>query len=380
MAHDTSWPSLRDYLTAMQRPADSLLGQRLARFVPLREPDGSVLPVQGQSAYVFYGHLDGVPAVLRCFKRPPDEHLRERYLRLARYTTEVDCPYLAEFEWCDGGLYAGGRQTPVLLMEDVGGRSMRQHLAVVRGDEEKIDRLADRWVRLTADLTAGRLAHGDLQQDNIWVGPDDRLRLIDLDAVWAPPLADLPPREVGHPNFQHPERISGGYWGADVDGFSALVVLISIRALAHDPALWDEYHLDENLIFTAEDFTRSMGSPIWFRLASNRDPRVRDLTARLHQLCLAEVATPVRPLPPTPTPDVPTTADVPAPSEIHPPKPHQPGSRPVRPEPPKPPSRPGPGAPGSTGRVRRSRRAWVGPLFLLALVVGAITVIGSLIG
>ncbi|MEV4626785.1 hypothetical protein AB0J90_10920 [Micromonospora sp. NPDC049523] len=401
MSDDNSWPSLRDYLTAMQRPAGSLLGDKPGRFVPLREADDTILPVQGQSAYVFYGHLDGTPTVLRCFKRPPDDDLRERYLRLARYTAEHACPYFADFEWWDGALYAGGRHTPVLLMEDVGGRSIRQHLAIVRGDEEKLDRLADQWCGLTTDLTASALAHGDLQQDNIWIAPDDRLRLIDLDAVWAPPLADLPPREVGHPNFQHPKRISDGYWGSDVDRFSALVVLISIRALARDPGLWDEYHLDENLIFTEEDFTQSMVSPIWFRLASNSDPRVRDLTTQLAELCAAGVAgsasaspvtRPVRKTAPVPPvvarPGSDGTEPGPAqwtspraePVVIKLPKVKPPKTEPVRrPAPKAPVNRPKPSAPVSTVRVRR-KRGWVGPLFLLALVVGVITVVGSLIG
>ncbi|MGW4462545.1 hypothetical protein [Micromonospora sp. NPDC004704] len=406
MSDDTSWPSLRDYLTAMQRPAGSLLGEKPGRFVPLREADDTIMPVQGQSAYVFYGDLDGTPTVLRCFKRPPDEFLRERYLRLARYTAEVGCPYFADFEWWDGGLYAGGRHTPVLLMEDVGGRSIRQHLATVRGDEEKLDKLADQWSGLTTDLTTSGLAHGDLQQDNIWIAPDDRLRLIDLDAVWAPPLADLPPREVGHPNFQHPKRIADGYWGSDVDRFSALVVLISIRALARDPGLWDEYHLDENLIFTEEDFTRSMASPIWFRLASNSDPRVRDLTAQLAELCAAGLAGSASPYqvtrPARSTASVPLVVAQPVPAEpepvpadrtspwaepvvlkppkvkvpkVKPPKVRVPKTEPVR----VPTPRTTPGRSGSTARVRR-KRGWVGPLFLLALVVGVITVIESLIG
>ncbi|GAA4703353.1 hypothetical protein [Phytohabitans rumicis] len=307
MTDNRPWPSLDDYLTALWRPTQSLAG-RLGKFVPVRDADDTVQPVPGQSAYVFYGEIEGEPTVLRCFRRPPAPSLRKRYQRLSRYAKDGGCPAFASFRWWDDGLSAGGQQVPVLSMEDLGGRSLRLHLDEIRTDQERLESLASGWQALTAELSARRLAHGDLQQDNIWIDRDDRLRLVDLDGVWAPPLSDLPPDEYGHENFQHPQRVSSDCWGEDVDRFSALVVLVCIRALIHDPALWDEYHADENLLFRADDLARSMATPLWFRLASNRDAQVRDLTAELHQLCQAAFAT----VSPKSVRTVPTVRTVPA--------------------------------------------------------------------
>jgi serine/threonine protein kinase len=315
MPTGTSWPSEGDYLDALHRPADSLSG-RLGTFVPERGPDDTLVVVSGRSAFVFFGQIEGEPTVLRCFKRPPPPEVRERYHQLRRYLRANKVSALASFRWWDEGLLVGDREVPVLTMEDVGGLSLRRHLAGLLTDPERIGELADRWQELTAELAERRLAHGDLQQDNIWVDRNGRLRLVDLDAVWAPPLAALPPAEYGHPHFQHPQRLSGQCWGEDVDRFSALVVHLSIRALAHDPGLWDEYHNDENLVLTADDFHSSMAGALWFRLASNRDPVVRDLTARLHRFCGASFAE-VSPLSQLPAPDAPPppwTLERPAPA------------------------------------------------------------------
>ena len=107
--------------------------------------------------------------------------------------------------------------------------------------------------------------------------------------MWAPPIAHLPPEEVGQPNFQHPGRIDNAHWGPAVDLFSAVVVHLSLIAVAADPGLWEDHHDGENLVLTAADFRSPMGTPIWYRLAGSRDTRVREVLAVLNQLCCQPV-------------------------------------------------------------------------------------------
>jgi hypothetical protein len=94
-----------------------------------------------------------------------------------------------------------------------------------------------------------------------------------------------PPNEYGHPNYQHINR-SDTDWGPNVDTFSALVIALSLLALASDPSL-ARFMTGENLLFTKPDFEAPGSAEIWRLLAASPDAEVADLAARLHALALA---------------------------------------------------------------------------------------------
>jgi hypothetical protein len=59
--------------------------------------------------------------------------------------------------------------------------------------------------------------------------------------------------ELGLRHFQHPKRSSADF-GADIDRFSFIVIDLSLRALVHNPKLFNKYSNGENIIFTANDY------------------------------------------------------------------------------------------------------------------------------
>jgi hypothetical protein len=217
----------------------------------------------------------------------PVAYGERRYAALHSYLAERPAAPLAAVEWQSNGVSVDGRQWPIVKMEHVDGTSMRQYVSRYLHASADLQVLSDRWHQLAADLRRHEIAHGDLQQDNVRIVDERslRLRLIDLDEVWAPPLASMPPRECGHRHFQHPERLRTGHWDAAVDTFSALVIYVSLRALAADPSLWEKYHNDENLILADLDFENSGRTPIWSQLAASRDLEVRRLAVILEQFC-----------------------------------------------------------------------------------------------
>ena len=82
-----------------------------------------------------------------------------------------------------------------------------------------------------------RIVHGDLQHGNVLLVPEDReghlrLRLVDYDGLTVPGLEASPSGELGHPNYQHPQRRSEGDGGAEADRFAHLVIYTGLRALA----------------------------------------------------------------------------------------------------------------------------------------------------
>src|SRR5438477_81764 len=75
-----------------------------------------------------------------------------------------------------------------------------------------LEALGQLWLRLAVRLREAGLAHGDLQHGNVLLVPGStpqslKLKLIDYDGMWVPALAGRPSGEVGHANYQHPQRL-----------------------------------------------------------------------------------------------------------------------------------------------------------------------------
>jgi hypothetical protein len=90
------------------------------------------------------------------------------------------------------------------------------------------------------------------------------------------------PTEVGHPNYQHPQRIEDGHVSRYVDTFSALLIHTTLRALVVDPGLWS-HHVGENLVLTQRDLFEPEASDAFARMRRSDDPvvvRGADLLAR----------------------------------------------------------------------------------------------------
>jgi hypothetical protein len=113
-----------------------------------------------------------------------------------------------------------------------------------------------------------------------------QLRLVDLDSAWIPSLSGQPaPTESGHGNYQHPGRSASTGWGLWVDTFSALVIYLSLIALAKQPSLWLPLYSGENLLFERRDFYAPFETDAWKRLADVGDPEVDQVANQLKACC-----------------------------------------------------------------------------------------------
>lgn len=292
MTAPTPWPAKQQYASAVRRPGTVFSHPRLADCEIQLSGNGMPLTSTGRNAIVFAARTrDGERIAIRCMSREPASG-GERYRALAahRHAKPVDhgSP-LVEAEWVEHGIRLSDRWWPVVLMPWIEGRLLDEAVASVRDDPAALCHLAGNWRIALAQLTSSHICHGDLQHGNVLVDDDLRVVLVDLDAVWVPFAAHLAPAEFGHRNYQHPHR-DISHWGPDADSFSALVILLSMRALAADPGLWDIGRAGENLLFTREDLLSPGGTKIWKGLQRSPDPTVRRLTERLAQLCTGPAA------------------------------------------------------------------------------------------
>src|SRR2546423_1638340 len=247
------WPTARHYAEAVQCPAICFEEPALKRMLPAVDRLGMPLVTSGQFAYVFKLNAAGgagEPVAVRCFRGYLGDR-GARYRALDEHLNSHRVAALPRFKYLPKGILVAGVRFPVLVMEWVGGPTLDVYLDEAVGRREVLLHLAAEWVRLVASLREAGVAHGDLQHGNIIV-ERGRLRLVDLDGMYVPALGGFRASEVGHQHYQHPARDTADF-SPDTDNFSALVIYLSLFALAERPELWREHH-DENLLFTRDDF------------------------------------------------------------------------------------------------------------------------------
>jgi hypothetical protein len=248
----------------------------------------------GARAIVFAATVAGEALAIRCFTRNVPA-VRERYAALYEHLKAAGAApdYLVGFVYQDQGAMVEGVRYPLLRMDWSAGLVLRKWTEANRKHGQRLRALAERWRDVMEDLRVRGIAHGDLASDNCLVRSASDFTLIDYDGCFVTRLAHAHPGEFGHSHYQHPKR--PGYYGPAMDAFPALVIYLSLLAVAAEPALWDAYNDgDANLIFSEDDYLKPGGTDIWRQLHSSPDSHVRALTDVLAAMCTK----PVESLPP----------------------------------------------------------------------------------
>jgi hypothetical protein len=291
-------PAANDYVQALQNPKRVFSTPVLQQAAFVEDSMGMPMAVRGASAAVFQARVEGMDCALRCFLRigASSEHRNDL---VGRYLAQSGVANVVRPDWLDNEVKVKGTYWPVLRMEWVDGELLSEYVGrlVTTGDYAGLQELAGKWLSLMNDLEARSIGHGDLQHGNVLVDRrSGQLRLIDLDGAWVPSVSGMaPPHELGHPNYSHPLR-SQAHWGQHMDTFSALVIYLSIVALASDRylsidsntgprGLWSDFHSGENLLFKKEDFELVGRTPIWTRLAYLDNRWVGQLLRVLESYC-----------------------------------------------------------------------------------------------
>ncbi len=280
-----AWPTATDYNRAIQSPphcfSDPELKQGQAAGMM-----GLPRPWSGNFADVYQVNCpNGASWAVKCFTREV-EGLRDRYRAISDHLDLQRRRFTVEFQYLPEGIRVRDEWFPVVKMRWVEGLTLNEFVRDHLDNRPLLERLAGLWERLAGEMNDAWLAHGDLQHGNVLLVPKEEgslvLRLIDYDGMWVPTLADVPPGEVGHADYQHPERLAKGGYFAEVDAFALLVIYTALRALILEgPALWERHNNDDNLLFRRTDFSRPGKSKLFTELLYHRDPGLRALAGHL---------------------------------------------------------------------------------------------------
>jgi hypothetical protein len=272
-----AWPMSQDYNEAIQNPTTNFTDPDLRAGQVVTNALGLPRPCSGSFADVYEVRCpNGDRWAVKCFTREV-AGLRERYAEISNHLRRANLPFTVDFSYVQQGILVAGRWHPVLKMEWVEGLTLNQFVRQYLDKPAMLESLSQLWIKMANYLREAQVGHCDLQHGNVILVPDARskslqLRLIDYDGMWVPALAGRNSGELGHPAYQHPQRLRDGTYTIDVDRFPGLLIATALRALkAHGKALWDKYDNGDNLLFVQQDLDAPSKSALFNDLMRSSD-------------------------------------------------------------------------------------------------------------
>ena len=309
------WPGITDYSEAVQNPRLCFKGTELEPGQVSLNQRGMPLVFSGAFACVYPVSVGNRTYAVRCFTREVSDQ-QIRYGELSSYLLNVLPPSFVHFEYVERGISLRGDWYPIVRMEWVDGELLSRFVGSRLDQPDTLRRVAAQWRGgPTASLRGLRIAHNDLQHGNVLVQRDGSIRLVDYDGMFLPQFRGERSPELGHKNYQHPQR-SAEHYDENVDNFPSLVIYLSLLAIASDPGLWG-FHDEDNLIFTRNDYADPRSSELFVRLKRSPDQAVARLAERLEEYCalplekVPDLETVLQDIPPStavPPPAVPSPA------------------------------------------------------------------------
>ena len=277
------WPLSQDYNEAIQSPQTSFADPELRGGRAAVNAHGLPMPCSGNFADVYRLECPATRNTwaVKCFTREIPG-LRERYRQISSCLQQLKLPFMVGFTYLDQGIRVRGQWYPILKMEWAEGLPLNQFVKDHLDKPQVLEKLCQIWVKLAGRLREANLAHCDLQHGNVLLVPGKTgslgVKLVDYDGMCVPSLTMLKSLEVGHPSYQHPQRLRDGTCNLKVDRFSHLVIYTALRSLlVGGKALWERYDNGDNMLFCQADFKSPEGCRLLKELMRFEDSDVRRL-------------------------------------------------------------------------------------------------------
>ena len=269
-----NYPLISEYIEAIKAAEDSF--EELTNLRPVLGDDGQPVMTSGNFAVVFKMEdtETGKFYALKCFTKE-QEGRAEAYLQIADALKDVDSPYLVSLRYLDKELFVDTEQTsetefPVLLMDWVEGKTLDKYLRENLDDKYVLEMLAYRFSQLAQWLIPQPFAHGDLKPDNILVREEGTLVLVDYDGMYVPAMKGQKARELGSPDFRHPQRTEDDF-NEHIDVFPLVSIILSLKAISINSHLLDEYGAADRLLLSVNDYLCISGSKLLKELYPSSD-------------------------------------------------------------------------------------------------------------
>lgn len=225
---------------------------------------------------------------VRCFHRVA-KGLEQRYSAISQKIAQLKSSYFLHFEFQPKGIHVDGNSFPIIKMAWAQGETLGEFLEANFHKPNLMNNLKNAILSLSLFLESHGIAHGDLQTGNIMVSADgSSLQLIDYDGMYVNQIASFGSAELGHVNFQHPERKLKNPFFDKLDRFSLISMYLAINALSIDPSLYKKTNCDlDAVLFRANDFTTPSSSTTFSLVAKTSG--LSDFVRNFAAICLANI-------------------------------------------------------------------------------------------
>ncbi len=271
------YPLLSEYVSAITHASENL--DQLKHLEVVQDEHGEPYRSSGAFAVVFKMRdpRTGQLYALKCFTEE-QEGRSEAYRKIEEELEVAGTTYLTSMRYYERELFVDSSvssesEFPVLLMDWVEGSTMELYIREHYRDSYAMEMLCYRFCRLAAYLRSQPFAHGDVKPDNIMVSDTGTLTLIDYDGMFVPSMQGESSPTLGTEEFRHPLR-TPELFDATIDDFALASIALSLRAIALDSQLLDQYGAPDRLLFSASDYRDLAQSKVMqaiWRLVGDKD-------------------------------------------------------------------------------------------------------------
>lgn len=189
--------------------------------------NGRPVYVTGNAAVTFTVRHEGREKMLKCYTRT-NPHLATIYGNKFLPRELCVITFTGEKYWVD-----------CLLYDRIEGLSLDEVL-VSTSCRDDFAPLAEAFNLLACELLAGDMAHGDLKPENIIVGHDGQMHLIDFDSAFIQKMAGEKAPEIGTAAYQHPAR-NTDLFDRHIDDYSVAMLSTALHAATLDVRVADSW-------------------------------------------------------------------------------------------------------------------------------------------
>ena len=271
------YPLLSEYVSAITHASENL--DQLKHLEVVQDEHGEPYRSSGAFAVVFKMRdpRTGQLYALKCFTEE-QEGRAEAYRKIEKELEVAGTTYFTSMRYYERELFVDSSvssesEFPVLLMDWVEGSTMELYIREHYRDSYAMEMLCYRFCRLAAYLRSQPFAHGDVKPDNIMVSDPGTLTLIDYDGMFVPSMQGESSPTLGTEEFRHPLR-TPELFDATIDDFALASIALSLRAIALDSQLLDQYGAPDRLLFSASDYRDLAQSKVMqaiWRLVGDKD-------------------------------------------------------------------------------------------------------------
>ncbi len=196
--------------------------------------------------------------------------LTEKYKAIESYFTEnyneetIAIPKVLDNE-LSINTEMGVTKIPIVISDWVSGINMLTYVRTYAEDKVRMNMLVYKMSLVFRQIKKWNFAHGNINPRNIYIDNlTDVIHIYDYDNMILPEQAGR--IKQGDPNYTFPGDVP--YNMENADDFSSVTILLSIKAIAINPALYKKNKDNTSLVFQSKDFTNIARSSLTNELST----------------------------------------------------------------------------------------------------------------